>query len=300
MGPQAAMFMNTPILKNMLFPEEQRGTIKTVKWDGMSFSGLLPYLESGEKAPVTATDLLSVGALEVLDQSVYINGKRAATTERTYLAPIEFVHFMPREVRMVSEGSTADLTAYVGDSNPEIVSILKNNKLDRVTGESEVLYTYDPKGGDVSLAMTGDAENFYELDFDLNITDFDYPAMAGGEGAGQAAMMQTAIEGMTLRLKDEKLLDTIFAVVGAATEQDPAQLRAQATGLVTLGAVQGGQISPRIPNYATAVSNFLSEGGTLEIRIAPENAVTLGQLQQAGGSNPGAVLDELNLTVERK
>lgn len=299
MGQGAAILMNSP-LKNMLFPKEQSGTIGEFRWDGMSIAGMMPYMESGEKPPVSAKDLISVGGAEFLDQEVFINGKKAATVKRTTMSPIEFYHFMPKQIKVVSEGSVADLTAYAGDEHPEITSVLKNNGLDKVEGDSSMLYKFDPKAKTIALTSNADAKGLYGFDLDLNIGSFDYDALVAEDSDGEAAMMNTTIKGMSLKLKDVKLLDTAFAVAGVMNDTDPAQLRQQAVGIVSLGALQGAQFSPRVPDYATAVSSFLSDGGTLEIKIAPSDPVALSALASAGeGGNPAAILDTLNLTVEQ-
>ncbi|WOI53098.1 hypothetical protein [Parvularcula sp. LCG005] len=298
MGGGAAMIMNSP-LKNLIFPKNASGTIGEMTWDGFSVAGLLPYLESGETPPVSAKDLISVGGMEILDQTSMVNGKKAASVERTAISPIEFYHFMPKQIKMVSEGETMDFTAYVGDENPEISSVLKKNGFDKVESESSFVYTFDPKAKSITLRSESDADNLFGMNLNADVGNFDYDAMVAEDGDGEAAMMATTIKGLSLKLEDEKLVDTIFAVVGAANGTDPAQLRQQASGIVTLGAIQGGQISKRIPDYATAVSTFLNEGGTLEIKVAPAEPVTVGSLAAMGEQNPAGMLDTLNLTVKQ-
>ncbi|MEM9232943.1 MAG: hypothetical protein AAGA69_01735, partial [Pseudomonadota bacterium] len=66
-------------------------------------------------------------------------------------------------------------------------------------------------------------------------------------------------------------------------------------------AMQGAQISPRIPEYATALTAFLSDGGTLTIAVDPDAPVTFGGLAAAGGEgNPAVLLDTLNVTVTQE
>lgn len=301
MGPQAAGIFSNPVLRNLAFPAEQTVTVGSMKWDGLTITNLLPYLSNDETPPVTETDLIKVGGMEFLDQDVMVNGQKLGTTKRTVMDAIEFHHFMPKKIRIVSEGSKADMTVLAAGSE-ELAGILKNNGLDNVTGESSFLYTFDPKSGAINLDADGEADGFYGLKLDLALSEFDYDAIVGGleDGSGQAALMNAALNGLSLEIKDEKLLDTLFAIAGNVTEQDPTALRQQAVGLLSIGAIQGAQISPRIPEYVTALSSFISEGGTLKISAAPEAPVTFGGLAAAGSQgDPAAVLDTVNLTVTR-
>lgn len=304
MGGAGAMFAQGP-LRNLLFPKEQSGTVAVAKWDGMTFAGLLPYLEKGEKPPADAMGLIRVGGMKFTDQVTFVNGKKAGAVPETVLEPIEFMQYMPLGIRMTSKGATGDLTAYADETMPELLAILKKNGLDKVKGDSSVVFAYDPKTKAMGLNMDADAAGLYGFSFDLDIADFDYVKLAGASAedpsASQQAIMSTAIKGMSLRLSDEKMLDTIFAIAGLQTQQEASALRAQAAGFMTMAAVQGAQVSPRIPTYSSALASFLQEGGSLEVKIAPAAQVSFGDMSTImGAGNPGAVLDQLNLTVERK
>lgn len=297
-GPAAGPIMNSP-LKNILFPEQQSGTIGKMSWDGAKFDGLLGYLEKDEKPPVTAKNLLSIGGMSFANVTQDINGKRASSVKKMTISPIEFEHFMPKSIKMVSEGEQYDMTALVGDDQPEIVSLLKKNGLDKVTGSSKLDYNYSPKNKSISIKADSIGKGLMNSAFDLKIGNFDYPTLASGEGNAEEAAMGITVEGMTLKLDDEKLLDTGFAIAGQVMEQDPAQLRQQVVGLISLGTLQGAAISPRIPDYATALSAFVSEGGALEIKIDPKEEASVSTLAAVGDENPGEILEKLNLTVTR-
>lgn len=301
MGSEASAILQIPILRNMIFPRRQDVKFGEISWDGLTFTNLIPYLKNDETPPVTETDLIRIGGLEMLNQEMKVNGKLAAKVGRTTMDPIDFYHFMPKKVRVVSVDSVGDMTAYVGDENPEIAEILKNNGLDKVKGESEMLYTFDPKSGDVKLDLDGEAQGLYGMSLNFAMADFDYDAIISGaeDGTSQQALMGAALKGLKLEIEDEKLLDTGFAIAGAITEQDPATLRQNVIGILSIGALQGGQFSPRIPQYATALSTFVGEGGTLTIEAAPEEPVTVGGIAAAGQANPAGLLETLNVTVSQ-
>ncbi len=299
LGPGAAVLTDSP-LASFLFPGNSRSTAESLRWDGFSVEGLLGYLERGETPPLDATDLIRIGGLEVRDQVAYVNGKTAARVGRTTMSEIPFVHFMPKSVQMQTRDAVTDFTAYVPPEQSELITLLRDQGLDDVPSTSELRYSYDPQANTISLETTGTARGLYDSRLAFDVAEFDYPALLNGDDASsEAALMGTALESFTLMIEDEALLDTIFEVYGAIAGQEPETLRQQAVGLATLGALQGGAISPRIPEYATALSTFLSEGGTLTISASPEQAVTVGEVMTAAQANPGRVLDALNLTVER-
>lgn len=298
MPPQMAMLADSP-LGNILFPRETSGSYNTLSWDGFSFAGMLPFMEAGEMPPATENGLISIGALEALGAKSIVNGKTVSTVKKTTMAPVEFAHFMPKKIDIKSIGSKADLTAYLSEDDAELMALFTKNGLDSLEGDGSFLWDYKPAAQTIGVALDSTTEDFATMAFDLDIASFDYAALMSGEEAAMAAGMATALSGMTLRIEDEKLLDTIFdvaAFVGGG-EQTGDQIRQQAQGLVTLGALQGGQISPRIPTYATAVASWLGEGGKLEIKAAPAQPAAIGALQSQGMSDPASVLETLDVTV---
>lgn len=301
-GPGGMIFEQAPFLKDMLFPSNQSGSIAELSWDGLTLTNLIPYLESGEQPPISETDLISVGGFEMKDQKVMIGDKVASTTARIVMDPIEFYHMMPQKVRLKSEGMTSDMTAFLDEESADIAELLTANGFDNVQSESSFAYDFNPRTGAMEMAMDGSADGLYTMTFDMALSDFDYDTMMSGEdnALAQEAIMAAAIEGLTLKIEDQKVLDTLFAIAGSVSGNDAAELRQQATALLTLGGMGGAQISPRIPGYAAAAGQFVSEGGTLTISISPDTAVTFGAVAMASaGENPGTILDTLNLTVTR-
>ena len=293
-------FLSNNLLQQLAFPRQQSGTVGEFSWDGFSVANLLPYLERDETPPLDAKNLISVGGMEMIDQVGYREGRKVSTTEKVTLSPIEFDHLMPKSFKMTSEGAVTDATAFFGDANPEITEILMNNGLDEIEGNATIVYDYEPKQGRINLNMETDANGLYETDFNLSLSDFDYPALiSGDEAAIEAAQGQLSLANVTMRLEDDKLLDTLFAAIGVEQDRDPAVIRQQLSGLITFGALQGARFSPRVPDYAAALSSFINEGGTLTISATPDAPVSFQSLTAVTEENPASVLDTLDLTVTK-
>ncbi|MCI5043512.1 MAG: hypothetical protein MRY72_02345 [Aquisalinus sp.] len=295
--PQMKAILSGP-LGNIIMPEKQRATIGSMTFDGFSFAGLLPYLESGESAPLSADNLLSVGKLEARNAEVYVNDKLASTTGYSVMEPVEFAWLVPTRIKSYSTDVVTDLTAYVPEGQSEMLALFQENGLDNLTGDSEMLWTYDETAGDAGLVINTETEGFANFDISFNASEAVLETLhtSATEGEG-AAFQNVAIDGMRIRIEDEKLLDVIFAVAASQMGQDPAQLRASAPLMINMGGQQFAQMNPAFPSYLAAISNWVGTGGAIEIAVAPEAPVAVATLAETGQTAPQTLPDVLGLTV---
>ncbi|MBB4658312.1 hypothetical protein [Parvularcula dongshanensis] len=295
MSPALAGVLNGP-LGGLFLPENARTTIASLRWDGMSVAGLLPYLAAGEEPPMDADDMIEVGGAELRDQKTYVNGKLATSAARTTISDIDFLGYMPQRFSAATEGVTTDYSVYFGEEEAELLPVLKAQGLTAVKSSSRVDYAYDADADTIRFTSEGEAKDLFSSRLDARMSAFDHAAVLGG---GEEALSAVAIDGITLTLEDEALIGALFAVYGAMEGRDPARLREGVAGTVTIAALQGQGVSPRVPDYADAVSQFVSEGGTLKISIDPSSPVVLGTLSD-GAARPAQLIERLNLTVERE
>ncbi|WP_306252717.1 hypothetical protein [Parvularcula sp. IMCC14364] len=295
--PQMKAILGGP-LGNIIMPGKQRATIGSLTFDGFSFAGLLPYLESGESAPLSASNLLFFGKLEARDAEMYVNDKLASTTGYSVVEPVEFSWLVPTRIKSYSTDVVSNLTAYVPEEMPEMLTLFQENGLDNLTGESEMLWTYDETSGDASLVIDTDTEGFANFDISFNASEAVLETLHASATEGEGAAFQNvAIDGMTIRIEDEKLLDVIFAVAASQMGQDPQQLRASAPLMINMGGQQFAQMNPAFPAYLAAISNWIGTGGAIEIAVAPEAPVALSTLAATGESAPQTLPDVLGLSV---
>ncbi len=296
--PQLAALLSGP-LGNIVMPANQQASIESISWDGMSFAGMLPYLESGEQPPLDAKNLLSFGKIEAKNSEVFVNGKKASTTGYSALDPIEFAWLVPTRIRSYSKDTKMDLTAYVPDDQPEMMSLFQDNGLNNLTGDGEVLWTYDEKKGDAELDYDVDLTGFANIDLNFKASNAVLETLhtAASNGDDGAAFQEIAINGFNLRIDDEKLLDLAFGVAAMQTGQDAVQLRASAPLMINMGGAQFAQMNPAFPGYLNALSSWISSGGSLEISVDPDAPVSFADLAAQGQTAPESLPDVLKLSV---
>ncbi len=126
----------------------------------------------------------------------------------------------------------------------------------------------------------------FTLRFGGDISGFsDYGQAVAKLGANgrqdPSALMQAfsllSFHGLELSLEDDSIVDRAFNLASAQTGQDPSALRAQAQAMLGIAPLMAGDtgLDPAIiTELASAVGGFLSEPGTLSIKVQPEQALT--------------------------
>ena len=295
--PQMAALLNGP-LGNLIMPEKQQATLESLTWDGMSFAGLLPYLEKGEMPPLDAKNVLTFGKMEAKNATNIVNGKQAAVTEYSVMDPIEFTWLVPTRIRSASKNSTLDLTAYVPEGQPELLAVFTEAGADKVSGDGEMIWDYDDKKGDASFVYDADAKGLANIDLSFNASNAVLETLhAAAQAEDESAFMNMQLDGFSLKIEDDNLLNLVFGIAALQMGQEPEQLRASAPLFISMGGQQFAGVNPAIPGYLEAISNWVSTGGTIEIKIDPEEPVTFGALAIAGQTTPQTLPDVLNLTV---
>jgi hypothetical protein len=285
-------------LGNLIMPSDARYAIDYMSFDGFSFAGLLPYLAQDELPPLDAKGLLSVGKIEAKNTDTYINGKKAASTEYSAMDPIEFAWLVPTRIKSYSTNNVVDFTAYVPEGQDQLMAVFKDNGLETVSGDGEMLWLYDDKEGNASLSYDAKLNGFANINLDFNASNAELATLhAAGIAEDEAAFTNIAINDFTLRIEDDKLLDVIFGVAALQMGQDAEQLRASAPLFISMGSAQFAQMNPAIPGYLEAVSGWITNGGTLEVKMSPENPVSFGSIAAAASVTPQTLPDVLSLTV---
>jgi hypothetical protein len=100
------------------------------------------------------------------------------------------------------------------------------------------------------------------------------------------------------RLEDLSLLDRALTAASAAQGMPKEQLRMQAGGLIMMATMGAPAEIPRplLTQFSTAMSTFIAEGGSVEVRIEPETPVSVGAL--VGQAEAGTLdLDAMGITI---
>ncbi len=301
MGAAGDILVNGP-LRNFIAPENQRTKLKTLEWRDISFAGLMEYGLKGERPPITAKNLIDLGTARITDAETFVGEKRFSVVPETLISAMEFTWLAPSKVRAVTRGGLYDFTAYVPDTEKEAVAELKTRKLDRVKADSDFAFDWNAGKGGAVLSTGFDSAGFADFDLDVALEGLELKKIDAGRaaGAGQPALDLARLKSLSMTIADEQMLDAFYALSALEAGQSPEELRAATPALMRLGKLELERENPLMASYVDALADFLEDGGTLEIKAAPETPVPLAAIQTAGAGGPDAMAKAINLTVTRK
>ncbi len=300
MGPQAALVMNSP-LRNFIAPENQRVFMESFEWRGIDFSGLLDWGLKGETPPMDAVDLIDLGEITARNLDAFIGERRLSTIEEATVTDANFTWIVPSLIRVETKGVVYDLTAYIPETEEEMVAVLKEYKMDAIKGDGFAQWQWNSNSGAAGLEYTTNTEGFMDFALGLDLSGLKLKDFEKAQESGDQDLIASlgAFNDFSLTLKDENALDAIFAIAALQMGGTADDLRQSAPAMIRLSGMQIAQMSPRLSDYVDAIADFVGRGGTLEISASPEDPVAFSALQGAGMS-PQDLPDTLNLTVVHK
>lgn len=300
LGPMAEVLIGGP-LRNFIAPENQRTKLKSLEWRDISFSGLMGYGLKGEKPPISARNLINLGTMRMTDAETFVGEKRVSIVPDTTVSAMEFAWLAPSKIRAVSRGGLYDFTGYVPDTEKEAIAVLKARKLDKVKGDSDFAYDWNPDRGGAVASAGFDSVGFADFDFDLALEGLELKKIEAAREAGapQPAADLAKLKLLSITIADEEMLDAFYELSALQTGGTAKDVRAATPAMMRLSKIELQRESPRLASYVEAVAEFLEDGGTLEIRAEPETPVPLSAIVAAGRGGPDAMAASINLTVTR-
>lgn len=300
-GPMADILVNGP-LRNFIAPENQRTKVKTLEWRGISFAGLMVYGLKGERPPASDRDLIDLGTARMIDTETFVGEKRLSIVPTTEISAMEFEWLAPSKVRAVTRGGLYDFTAYVANDEAEALAALKSRKLDKVKGDSDFAYDWSPDKGTVVLSTGFGSVGFADFDLDLALEGLELKKIeaARAEGAARPVMELGRLKSFSMIVADEEMLGAFYALSAIEAGQTEKEVRAATPTLMRIGKLGLERESPRLAGYVDPLADFLEDGGTLEIKAAPETPVPFGAISAAAPGGPDAMAAAINLSVTRK
>lgn len=202
-----------------------------------------------------------------------------------------------------------------GETGAELAGALGMMGYEQVTISGAGKSTMDPDTDTVQFAA---ADNYFTLDdgftmrFGGDITglseysrimsQMDFEAAEAGN-ADMETMQNAAgallINGFTLVLQDDSIVDRAFNFYAATSGEDPAAVRQQATGLIAMAPMMAGGSGVDmglITEFTTPLAAFLEEPGTLTISLDPEQPLSAAMFEDM--QDPSAITkDMLGLSV---
>lgn len=300
LGPMAEVLIGGP-LRNFIAPENQRTKLKSLEWRDISFSGLMGYGLKGEKPPISARNLINLGTMRMTDAETFVGEKRVSIVPDTTVSAMEFAWLAPSKIRAVSRGGLYDFTGYVPDTEKEAIAVLKARKLDKVKGDSDFAYDWNPDRGGAVASAGFDSVGFADFDFDVALEGLELKKIEAAREAGapQPAADLAKLKLLSITIADEEMLDAFYELSALQTGGTAKDVRAATPAMMRLSKIELQRESPRLASYVEAVAEFLEDGGTLEIRAEPETPVPLSAIVAAGRGGPDAISASINLTVTR-
>ncbi len=205
---------------------------------------------------------------------------------------------------------TLSADAAGGDSGSELASALGMVGYETVELTGAAVSSYDP---DKDMLSFGSGENYMKLKdgfefrmggkiegysaYAASFAKMDFEDMMNG-GEPDPEMMQQAfsqlkVHGFDLQLTDDSLVDRLFNLAAAQSGEDPAQLRSQAVAMTAMGPMMASQMGIDmniVTDATTAVAEFLQEPGTLSIKLAPSQPLTMDTFMAM--EDPSAITKE--------
>ncbi|NNE40270.1 MAG: hypothetical protein HKN14_05050 [Marinicaulis sp.] len=295
MGPEAGLLFSGP-LKSLIAPENQNVKMSALEWRNIDMSGLLEWGLKDEKPPASARNLINLGTMKATDMETYINGKRLAVVEEADMTAGEFTWMIPSDIRLETKGAQYDLTAYAAGDEDPVYAVLKDNGLDKLTGDGLLVWKWNDKSGDANMVYTATADGFADMGMNLSLADLKLEEIAAERDEDAESPKFGALKNFSLELKDEKALDTLFAISALQMGGTGDDLRQSAPAMIRLSGAQFAQMNPAFSSYVNAVADFVAKGGSLKISAQPEDPLAFSALQN-GEVNPMTLPQTLNLEV---
>jgi len=301
LGPAGDILVNGP-LRNFIAPANQRVKIGSIEWKDISFAGLMEYGLKGEKPPISARNLINLGAAHFADVETYYGEKRVSLAPETDISAMEFAWLLPSKIRAVSRGVLYDFTGYVPDEEEEAIAALKSRGLDRIKADSNLAYDWSAEKGDAVFSTYYDSNGFADLKIDAALEGLELKRIdaASAAGARNPAADLAKLKRFSFVVDDDQMLDAFFALSALQTGGEAKDVRAATPALMRLTQLELKRSNPRIASYVDAIADFLEDGGALEIKAEPETPVPLSAINAALAGGPDAMAAAINLTVTQK
>lgn len=288
-------------LGNFIAPEKQRAIVESVVWNSINLSGIMDYALKSEEPPVTATDLIDLGNISVLNTKTFIGERVFSFTPETTVSDMKFTWLAPSKIRSESKGGTYDFTAYT-EGQEELTEALKELGLDKVKADSLLTYDWNAKKGGADFVTNFDADGLADVSMSfgaegLVLKDL-YDAMKAGDKDAVSTLGE--FEGLSIEIADEKLLDAIFTLGGMQAGISAEDARQTAIGGLNIARLQAAQFGGRFNDYIDAIGAFLEEGGTLKIDASPEKPVPFSAFTSVVADGPAAATELVDLTISHK
>ncbi|MGF1544089.1 MAG: hypothetical protein ACFB00_06270 [Parvularculaceae bacterium] len=255
-------------------PASQRTLIEEFAWRDLDFRD---------------PDAVDLGAVALTNMQTFLDGRLFAQAPRVDVSEMAFADGAPATIRASAKDVIYDFTAYLPETADKARAALVERGLDAAVGESEISYDWRTRDGAGELRSRFRSETLAAVDLAA-----DFAARPDDSSPTDGP---TALSAFDLVIEDNALLDAFFEI--AALDGRGARMRRTTPTLLRFAGLAAGGVSPRLPDYADAVADFIEDGGALVVHAAPAEPAAFDAIE-AAGETPEALPDVLNLTIERR
>jgi len=199
-------------------------------------------------------------------------------------------------VKQVIEPSKITFTA----ANP----VAQMMNITEMNFDGKLTQTIDSKKDTMSITDTViDFKDQFKLDFAMEgngiLAMYDALGDLDQNNPDEAAIMENMmdLDYFKMGFTDKSIMDKIWEVAAAQQGGDAAGLKAQAKGLLALGAL--GAETPEqgkmIGEMTSALTGFIDSGGTLTFEMKPSAGFSFANLEQM--ADPGQALEQMGLKL---
>lgn len=256
----------------------------------------------GQRPPNSERALFDHGTARFVDVETLAGDKPFSAISDTTISAMEFAWLAPLKIRALTPGRLYDFTANVRNDEDEAIATLKEGKLDKVRGDSDFAYDWNPDKGVAVASASSDSTGFADSISTVASKDLISKIIEAGRavGAPRPAVDHALLKYFSMVVADEEMFAAIYELSALQTGGEVKDVRAATPAMMRLGKSELKQQDPRIASYIDATAEFLEDSGVLEVEALPEVSVPLGATNTAAAGGPEAVAEAVNLTVTQR
>lgn len=298
---------------------EMSGGLASYSVENVRLDKALSWLARAEIPPTTETDLMSLGLWEFKDMSFTLFDAPFYAIESSVTDMSNFNWLVPTNITHKTDNLVYNIGALFEiftelspdiQDNPDLemfakaLSVMETYDLSAPSMDLAFAWNWEEGSGPASLFMETGLDGYGTFAFDLGgrlgrfeaWEDVAKEVEAGGDKDLLEALAQESLAfgGARLEMQDRGGNDRLFKLVialadlfkdenpqwAALAAYDEETLKLLASSSIIGGAGLAAKELPEVRGYAKALADYITEGGTFTIALAPETPISFETLSQ--------------------
>ena len=273
----------------------------------------LEWGEQGVLPPISELTEFSLGTYLMEDTSFALDGSPVFEMAKLEASADQFSWFFPEEINLAYEGVSIDLSQFlttieniidasgepVDEPTPrQIADMLERSGLATLKADGRLNLSWNRETGKTTGESYNATENFFTEDwrFDIGLPSFaeivphfgEDGRSPDGDALSDLLEERFSFAGAHWALTDSGGLDAIAKMVievakanpdgnpmlAGFADAEPEAVRAFGAGSLAVGSGEAGKMVPQASDWLMRLSDFITQGGKIELRMAPPVPVT--------------------------